>query len=86
MPLRFEPTERPPTRTSASFSVTSIFVLTAVFAAVAASLAHLWRAAQGDYDEIGWFVIVTAMSPLVLLVLASLMFQIFRQLGKWINP
>ena len=86
MPQPSEPTEQAPTRTSASFSVTSIFVLTAVFAAVAASLAHLWRAAQGDYDEIGWFVIVTAMSPLLLLVFASLVFQILRQLGKWINP
>lgn len=65
-------------RSRGRFSITSMLVLTAVFAAVAASLAHLVRAASGDDEEIGWFVIVNAMSPLLLLVLASLAFQIMR--------
>ncbi len=76
-----EPSE-PNSKTRARFSIVSILVLTAVFAASAASLAHLWRAANGDYDEIGRFVIVTAMSPLLLLVFASVTFQIVRWISK----
>ena len=73
---------KPTSETKARFSIVSILVLTAVFAASAASLAHLWRAANGDTDEIGRFVIVTAMSPLLLLVLASVVFQVVRWISK----
>ena len=69
-------------KTRPRFSIVSILVLTAVFAASAASLAHLWRAANGDYEEIGRFVIVTAMSPTLLLVVASVVFQVMRWFGK----
>jgi len=58
------------------FSITSGLVLTAVFATAAASLAHLVRAANGDQEAIGRFVIVTAMSPLLLLAVTSLIFRI----------
>lgn len=49
-------------------TIKSMLVLTAVFAAVAASLAHLYRAASGDVNEIGPFVITTAMTPLLMMV------------------
>jgi phosphotransferase system glucose/maltose/N-acetylglucosamine-specific IIC component len=65
--------------TQARFSFTSVLVAMAVFGAVAASLAHLWRAANGDQAEIGRFVIVTAMSPLLLLVFASVAFRIVNR-------
>ncbi|MFK7770262.1 MAG: hypothetical protein AB8B55_23835 [Mariniblastus sp.] len=68
-----------PTRRRARFSIKSILVITAVFAAGAASLGHLWRAASGDKGEIGNFVVVTAMLPLVVLVVASWFFKISRR-------
>jgi hypothetical protein len=64
------------------FSIKSIMVVTAVFAASGASLGHLWRAAHGDQSEIGQFVIVTAMLPMVVLVAASWFFKIFGRFIK----
>lgn len=64
------------------FSIKSILVVTAVFAASAASLGHLWRVAQGDEAEIGQFVIVTAMLPMVVVVAASWFFKIFGRFIK----
>jgi hypothetical protein len=60
----------------------SVMVVTAVFAASAASIAHLFRAAQGDKGEIGQFVIITAMLPMVVLVAASWFFKIFGRFIK----
>ncbi len=60
----------------------SILVITAVFAASAASLSHLYRAAQGDKNEIGQFVIITAMLPMTVLVAASWFFKIFGRFIK----
>ena len=57
-------------------------ILTAVFAASAASAGHLWRATQGAEGEIGQFVVITAMLPMVVLVAASWFFKIF---GKFIK-
>jgi hypothetical protein len=71
---------RPASRTI--FSIKSILVITAVFGASAASLGHLWRAAQGDQGEIGQFVIVTAMLPMLMVVAASWFFKIFGRLIK----
>jgi len=72
--------ERPPRRNV--FSIKSILVVTSVFAAAAVSMGHLWRATQGDQSEIGQFVIVTAMLPMVMLVAASWFFKIFN---RWIK-
>lgn len=82
-----EPSNQPnqtaePTRTPPRFSIKSILVITSVFAAGAASLGHLWRAASGDKGEIGNFVVVTAMLPMVALVVASWFFKVARWLGK----
>ena len=74
------PPERPPSR--AIFSIKSILVVTVVFAASAASLGHLWRAAHGDQGEVGQFVIVTAMLPMVVVVAASWFFKIFGRFIK----
>ncbi len=67
-----------PQKTQAQFSFRSVLIIVAVCAAVAASLAHLWRAANGDQQEIGQFVVITAMSPLLLLVVASWVFRFAR--------
>lgn len=75
-----QPQSRP--RSRVIFSIKSILVITAVFAASAASLGHLWRAAQGDQSQIGQFVIVTAMLPMVMVVVASWFFKIFGRLIK----
>ena len=74
--------ERNTGSTQAKYSFTSVLVVMAVFGAVAASLAHLWRAANGDQAEIGQFVVVTAMSPLLLLVAASIVFRIVGRFFK----
>ena len=49
-------------------TIKSLMVITMVFASSAASAGYLWRAANGDTEEVGRFVIVTAMSPLLLTV------------------
>jgi len=53
-------------------------VLTAVFASTAASFGYLWRASSGDGEEIGQFVIMTAMMPLLILVGAYWSLKIAR--------
>lgn len=60
----------------------SVLVLTVVFAASAASLGHLFRATQGDKGEIGHFVIITSMLPMMVLVATSLFFKIFGRMVK----
>ncbi|MFT7633552.1 MAG: hypothetical protein ACI87E_004609 [Mariniblastus sp.] len=70
------------TRQQGRFSIMSVMVVTAVFAASALSLGQLFRAAQGDKNEIGQFVIVTAMLPMVALVVASWFFKIFGRFFK----
>ena len=57
-------------------------VITAVFAAAAMSLGHLYRAAQGNTSEIGQFVVITAMLPMIVLVGASWFFKIFGRFIK----
>jgi len=73
--------ENPKRKTSLRFSIRSIFVITAVFAAGALGAGHLVRAANGDLSEIGPFVVATAMAPMLLMVAMSWGFRIAR----WIN-
>ena len=75
---------RPPLR-STSFTIRSIFVITTVFAAAAVSLGYLYRAADGDSDEIGPFVIVTMLMPLALMGVMSWIFRIGHWYEKWKN-
>jgi len=63
------------------FSIRSILVITAVFAAAALGVGHLYRAANGDVTEIGPFVVTTAMVPTVLMVFISWCFRLTR----WLN-
>jgi len=77
------PDQQPsPTKKRGRFSIMSIMVFTAVFAFSAASLGHLYRAAQGDQGELGQFVIITAMLPMVVLVGASWFFKLFGRFIK----
>ena len=64
------------------FSIKSIMVITAVFAAAAVSMGHLWRAAHGDKSEIGHFAVLNAMLPMLVLVVASWFFRIFGRFIK----
>lgn len=82
------------------FSIKSIMVITAVFAASAVSGGYLWRAVRfannqaGQLNEsenlsalnelppIGYFVVINAMLPMVVLVAASLFFRIFGRFIK----
>jgi len=83
------------------FSIKSIMVITAVFAASAVSGGYLWRAVRfannqaGQLNEsenlsalnelpptIGYFVVINAMLPMVVLIAASLFFRIFGRLIK----
>jgi len=64
-----------------SFTIRSIFVITTVFAAGAVSLGYLFRAANGNSEEIGPFVMITMLMPLALMVVMSWAFRIFR----WVN-
>jgi hypothetical protein len=51
-------------------TIRSMLLLTAVLASAAASFGYLWRASEGDGEEIGHFVIMTAMMPLLILVVS----------------
>ena len=64
---------------STTFTIRSIFVITTVFAAAAVSLGYLFRAANGNSDEIGYFVVYTMIAPLALMVGMSWTFRI----AKW---
>ena len=66
---------------STSFTIRSIFVITTVFAAAAVSLGYLFRAASGNSDEIGPFVVITMLMPLALMVAMSWTFRV----AKWLN-
>lgn len=74
--------EKPPRTRSTTFTIRSIFVITTVFAAGAVSMGYLFRAANGNTDEIGWFVIITMLMPLALMVAMSWTFRITKWMGK----
>jgi len=75
--------DQKPSRTrSTTFTIRSIFVITTVFAAGAVSLGYLFRAANGNKDEIGPFVIITMLMPLALMVVMSWTFRIVKWFGK----
>ena len=63
-------------------TIRAIMVLTAVFASTAASFGYLWRASSGDGEEIGQFVIMTAMMPLLILVGAYWTLKIARRMTR----
>lgn len=72
---------RPPKQRSQGvrrFSIMSILVITTVFAAAAASLGNLYNAASGNPEEIGTFIIITAMLPMVMLLAASTFFRVLK--------
>lgn len=71
-----------PPRLAYRISIQAIMVITAVFAATAFSIGHLYRAASGDPSQLGTFVITTAMLPMVMLAAASTFFRIF---GRWLR-
>lgn len=71
--------EKTPRARSTTFTIRSIFVITTVFAAGAVSLGYLFRAANGKSDEIGYFVVITMLMPLALMVAMSWTFKI----AKW---
>lgn len=68
-------------RPSIKFSIRSIFVITTVFAAAAVSLGYLFRGASGKTGEIGYFVIVTMVMPLAMMVAMSWGFRVVKWLG-----
>jgi len=75
--------QRATRRSKGRVTIKSIMVLTAVFAAAAVSLGHLFRAVLGnESSEIGKFVIITAMLPMVVLVCASMFFKLFGRFIK----
>lgn len=73
--------ENPKRKANFRFSIRSVLVITTVFAAGALSVGHLWRAANGDATEVGPFVVTTALTPMVLMVVMSWGFRFAR----WIN-
>ena len=72
-------------RSRSTFTIRSIFVITTVFAAGAVSMGYLFRAASGNSDEIGPFVIITMLMPLALMVTMSWTFRIAKWVGKRMN-
>lgn len=68
----------------ASFSIKGLLVMTAVFAAVAVSIAQFWRGVQSDGagHQIGQFAIINAMMPTVFLTLAAVA---YRLLGRFLD-
>jgi hypothetical protein len=63
-------------------TIRTMLILTAVFASTAASFGYLWRASSGDGQEVGQFVIMTAMMPLLILVGAYWTLKIARRLTR----
>ena len=54
-----------------------------MFAAGAVSFGYLFRAANGNSNEIGPFVVITMLMPLALMVAMSWTFRIAKWLGKF---
>ena len=63
-------------------TIRTMLILTAVFASTAASFGHLWRASSGNGQEIGMFVITTAMMPLLMLVGAYVTMKIAKRINR----
>lgn len=82
--------DQPPNRSQAprmgpaSFSIKGLLVLTAVFAAVAVSLAQFYRGVQSDGEgyQIGQFAIINAMIPTLFLTLAAIAYKL---LGRFLD-
>lgn len=75
-------TSKPTKPASKQVTIRTILVLTAVFAGTAASFGYLWRASSGDGQEVGRFVIMTSMMPLLVLVGAYWTLKIARRIAR----
>ena len=69
-------------KSSMRFSIRSMMILTTVMAAAATGAGHLWRAANGQDNEIAVFVMVTTMAPLGVMIAVSWMYQLFKFINK----
>lgn len=70
--------ERGSTTLPGQFSLFSLGVFTMIVAALGLSAGYFYRALGGDSTAMGYFVLITAMAPLVLLLAVGLLFQILR--------
>lgn len=77
--------QKPARPRSTTFTIRSIFVITTVFAAGAVSMGYLFRAANGNSDEIGPFVVITMLMPLALMVAMSWTFRIVKWFEKFMS-
>ena len=68
-----------PRQPRAQFSIRQIMVITVILAVASAGIGQLFRAAQGSVEDIGPFIILTAMAPLGVMVAVN---WLFRLIGK----
>ena len=72
-----------PQRPRGTFSIKAILVFMTVFAAGAASLAHLVRASiSGEPNDIGVFVLTTTITPMAVMVAVSWFFWLSGKLNS----
>lgn len=62
------------------FSLTSIFVFIVVFSSLSLSLGYFYRSFEDKQYALGQFIIINAMSPLITLMVVSLLFRLFRRI------
>ena len=73
-------TDTKPPRTPVSFPL--ILIVIFVIGVVVTDVVYLWRATDGDQSAKGRFIVMTAMSPLLVLVFTSFFFRVFRYFTK----
>jgi hypothetical protein len=55
-------------------------VVTVILAVASAGVGQLFRAAHGQIEDIGPFIILTAMAPLGVMVIVNWLFRLFGKL------
>ena len=67
-------------RSDYQFTIRSILVITLIMAVASAGLGQLWRAVNGQVEDVGPFVLVTCMAPLGVLIAVNWLFRLFGKL------
>lgn len=62
------------------FSIRLIMVITVIAAVASAGLGQLYRAANGQVEDIGPFIIITSMAPLGVMIALNWIFRLFGKL------
>ena len=80
MPPNISDKQSKTSRQPNQFSIRLVMVITVIIAVASAGLGQLYRAANGNIQDIGPFIIITSMAPLGVMIVLNWLFRLFGKL------